>query len=284
MNSLCVTITRALTLSMGDRNLRSFIDSGYNNITVNPCYEAMRILNIVGFVEMGFPYYGLLISINTAPLKVTLAHRINLIFYEEGGEVEYGRSTETSKNLFHDINYQKKVYLEGGYEIILSASGLNPNQLNFFSFPSDLEINKHHLQLTHWSYFESWDLYRNYLIAKEYSGPREAEDSIAGTFTSLSQNDQAFFALITYLTYLKSGFGRANQDACIEVRYGEMDREQAVNLVRLYDGHYPEEFVQLYLDYYQIIQAEFDEVIDRYTNQDLFKKIDGRWKPRFLVK
>jgi hypothetical protein len=89
--------------------------------------------------------------------------------------------------------------------------------------------------------------------------------------------------LHTYLMYLKFGFGRANQDACIEVRRGAMDREQAVNLVRLYDGHYPEEFMQRYLAYYQMTQTEFDAVLDRYANQDLFKKIDDRWKPKFVV-
>jgi hypothetical protein len=53
--------------------------------------------------------------------------------------------------------------------------------------------------------------------------------------------------------------------------------------VRLYDGHYPEEFMQLYLDYYQMTQTEFDAVLDRYTNQELFEKVDGRWKPKFVV-
>ena len=63
-----------------------------------------------------------------------------------------------------------------------------------------------------------------------------------------------------------------------------MDREQAVNLVRLYDGHYPEEFIDTYLDYYQISKSEFDAVLDRYANQQLFTKVDGRWMPNFVVK
>jgi len=84
--------------------------------------------------------------------------------------------------------------------------------------------------------------------------------------------------------YLKFGFGRANQDAAIEVRRGAMDREQAVNLIRLYDGHYPEEFLPLYLDYYEMTQSEFDTVLDRYANQELFEKVDGRWKPKFEIK
>ena len=83
--------------------------------------------------------------------------------------------------------------------------------------------------------------------------------------------------------YIKFGFGRATQDAGIEIRRGSMTRDQAVNLVRLYDGHYPEEFIGVYLDYYQMSMDEFDEVIDRWANRDLFHKIDGRWVPLFGI-
>ena len=47
------------------------------------------------------------------------------------------------------------------------------------------------------------------------------------------------YSLHTYLMYLKFGFGRANQDACIEIRRGAMERDQAINLLNLYDGEYP---------------------------------------------
>ncbi len=283
MNPLCVTVTPALPLPLGDQNLRAFVESGYNHVSINPDHEAMRVLNKTGFIEMGFPYYGWLIAIHTAVIRMATAFGIDLIFYGEDGEVEYGGSTETSKNPIYDVHYQKKVYLEGGYEKVLAASGLTAGELNFFRYPSDEELNQHALQLTHWSYFENWDPYRNYLVAKEHCGLKEAEDSNAGTFTNFSQNDQAIYALHTYLMYLKFGFGRANQDACIEVRRGAMDRQQAVNLVRLYDGHYPEEFMQQYLNYYRMNQDEFDAVLDRYANRDLFEKVNGRWKPMFAV-
>jgi hypothetical protein len=84
--------------------------------------------------------------------------------------------------------------------------------------------------------------------------------------------------------YLKFGFGRANQDASIEIRRGAMDREQALNLVKLYDGHYPEQFIQEYLDYYKMSKIEFDETLDRWANKELFEKIDGKWIPRFEIK
>jgi N-acetyl sugar amidotransferase len=283
MKPLCVTVTPALTLPLGDQNLRAFVESGYDHISINANYEAMRVLNKTGFIKMGFPYYGWLIAIHTAVIRMATNFGINLIFYGEDGEVEYGGSTETSKKPIYDVHYQKKVYLEGGYEKVLAASELNDSQLNFFRFPSDKELNRHSLKLTHWSYFENWDPYRNYLVAKEFCGLREADESNAGTFTNFSQNDQALYALHTYLMYLKFGFGRANQDACIEVRRGAMDREQAVNLVRLYDGHYPDDFIGLYLGYYQMSLGDFDAVLDRYANKELFEKTDGRWKPKFSV-
>ena len=48
--------------------------------------------------------------------------------------------------------------------------------------------------------------------------------------------------------YLKFGFGRATQDACIEIRRA-MDREQAKNLVSIYDNYFPENFIDTYLDF-----------------------------------
>ncbi len=284
MNPLCVTVTQALTRPLGDQNLQSFIKCGYNHISINAEPEAMRVLNKTGFIEMGFPYYGWLIAIHTAVIRAAMAFGIKLLIYGEDGEVEYGGTTETSKDPIYDVKYQQKIYLEGGYEKVLSTSGLSQSQLYFFRYPSDEALNKHALELTHWSYFENWDPYRNYLVAKEHCGLKEAEDANAGTFTNFSQNDSALYALHTYLMYLKFGFGRANQDACIEVRRGAMVREQAVNLVRIYDGQLPEEFMQQYLDYYRMTQAEFDAVLDRYANSELFEKSDCRWTPRFLVK
>lgn len=283
MNPLAVTVTPALSLELGDKNLSSFIKSGFNHVSINPAYEAMRVLNKTGFIEMGFPYYGWLIAIHTAVIRVASGYGIGLIFYGEDGEVEYGGSSETQKRPIYDTDYQKSVYLEGGYEKVLDASGLNATDLYFFRFPSPSELNGFQIELTHWSYYENWDPYRNYLVAKEHCGLMESEDTNAGTFTNFAQNDQALYALHTYLMYLKYGFGRANQDASIEIRRGAMDRAQALNLVRIYDGYYPEEFVPLYLDYYQMTQTEFDAVLDRYANKKLFRKVGSLWEPLFEI-
>ena len=284
MNPLCITVAPALSLDLGDQNLKNFINSGYNHLHINPDVNIMQKLNKIGFVEKGFPYYGWLIAIQSAVIRTALNFNIPLLFYGEDGEVEYGGSTETKGNSLLSIDYQKKVWFEGGYDLVMSKVGnMKSSDLYFWNFPGDKEIGDKELHTATWSYFEPWDSYRNYVVAKEHCGLQEKEDSGSGTFTNFSQNDQALYSLHTYLMYLKFGFGRATQDAGIEIRRSSMTRDQALNLVKMYDNSYPDEFIDTYLDYYQMTQNEFDSVLDKYANKDLFSKVDGRWQPKFDI-
>ena len=83
--------------------------------------------------------------------------------------------------------------------------------------------------------------------------------------------------------YLKFGFGRATQDACIEVRRGSMEREQAKNLINLYDEKFPHEFLDLYLKYFKMSKKEFFKIIDKFANKKILKKIDGYWYKNFKL-
>lgn len=285
MNPLAVTIRPALELDLGSRNLKNFIESGYDHIHVSPNAKVMQILNKYGFIEKGFPYYGWLTAILTSVIQVAKNFNIPLIVYGEDGEVEYGGSTETRNKSLFTVEYMKRVYLEGGYDKVLNIAkekyGLSDNDLSFWKFPNLAEESE--MYFTHWSYFEAWDSYRNYVVAKDHCGLEEREDTNSGTFTNFAQNDQALYTLHAYLMYLKFGFGRATQDAGIEIRRGAMDRDQAINLVKLYDNQYPEIFEQTYLDYYEMSKEEFQAVLDKWANRDLFEKIDGRWMPKFTV-
>ncbi len=287
MNPLTVTVRPALSTNLGDENLLNFINSGYNHVHVSPNPKVMQILNKYGFIEKGFPYYGWLIAIHTAVIRTAMNFNIPLLFYGEDGEVEYGGSIENKNKALYDIEYMKRVYLEGGHSTVLNKSVkdgiLNESDLYFFRFPVDNEVKSKNLTFTHWSYFENWDPYNNYITAKTYCGLSERDDSNSGTFTNFAQNDQKLYSLHAYMMYLKFGFGRATQDAGIEIRRGAMSREQAINLVNIYDNAYPEIYIQDYLDYFEMSKKEFDIVLDKWVNKNLFNKDNGIWQPIFKV-
>ena len=285
MNPLTVTFRPILETEIGKKNLESFINSGYDHIHITPDQEAMRVLNKIGFTDLGFPYYGWLMGIHTAVLKLAMQMNIPLIFYSEDGEVEYGGDAKYKDNGIYDVDYQIKVYMEDGYKKIIEkakAQGLNERQLYWFTYPERNKLEKFPLELTHYSFYENWDPYKNYLVAKEKCGLQESPTLNEGSYTNFSQTDQKIYPLHTYLMYLKFGFGRATQDSCIDIRRGAMSRKQAVQLAQMYDDSYPEFFFQEYCDYYKMTIKEFHEVIDKWANKELFEK-KNRWIPKFKI-
>jgi len=283
MNPLAVTIRPPTETNIGRKNLNNFVQSGYNHLLVSPDVEAMRELNKLGLTEMGNPYFGWMTSVQTAPLRIAVQFDIPLVFYGEDGEVEYGGDAKHINDGIYDIDYMASNYLESGYEKILKKSGLTEKELYWFRFPSKEELKKLKLQITHYGFYENWDPYRNYQVAKKYCGLIGNETLNEGTYTNFAQTDQKLFALQVYFMYLKFGFGRATNDAAIDVRRGAMTREQAVQLVKLYDDTYPESLFKECCDYYKMSMSDFMNNIDKWANKDLFEK-KNRWVPKFLIK
>jgi|TARA_B100001964_G_scaffold242060_1_gene315898 N-acetyl sugar amidotransferase len=283
VRSLAVTVRPDLEQETGKRNIVNFVRSGYEHIHITPDSEAMRVLNRLGFIELGYSYYGWQIAIHTVVMRIAMAFNIPLIFYSEDGDCEYGGDAKHKYEGIYGIDYQISNYVEGDYFKILKMSGLNKDQLYWFTYPSKEEILKSDLKITHWGFYENWDPYRNYEVAKKYCNLEENETLNAGTYTNFGQTDQKFYLLHVYLMYLKFGFGRTNMDAGIDVRRGAMSREQAVQLVKMYDARPPEEYYDEFCDYYKMTRQDFLETLDKWVNKDLFEK-RNRWVPKFEIK
>ena len=277
---LCVTVKPALELDIGKKNLDNFLKKGVDHIHVTPNLKVMSILDRIGFLDYGQGYYGWMIAVHSAPSIIASLLNIKLIFYGEDGEVEYGGTNKYKYKPIYKIDHQKKVFLNNAYENVIKKSGIEDKDLYWFKFP---EKNTENIDITHYSYFENWDPYRNYMVAKEKYNLVDETSNNVGTFTNFAHNDQALSALHYYLMYIKFGFGRATQDAGIEIRRGAMTREQAKNLVKLYDGIFPEQHLNHYINYFQISEGDFFKNIDKWANRDLFSKTNKGWKPKFKI-
>ena len=115
----------------------SFINSGYDHIHITPDTEAMRVINKIGLLDMGFPYYGWLMGIHTAVLRID-ANEYPISIYSEDGEVEYGGDTKFKDKGVYNVDYQISRYMEGGYDKVIEKAklqGLNDRQLFWFTYP-----------------------------------------------------------------------------------------------------------------------------------------------------
>ena len=214
--------------------------------------------------------------------KIAIHNNISLIFYGEDGEIEYGGSTQNKNKPFFDIDYIISNYFAGDYYQITKDLKINEDELYWFNLDKK-EFLTNNLKFTHWGFFEPWDSYRNYLFVKKKFKFSESSQGNEGTFTNFAQNDQILFSLHMHLMYLKFGFGRATQDAGIEIRRGAMTRDQAINLANLYDNYFPEEHIEQILDYYEMSLEEFKQNLDKWANKDLFEKKNDKWVPKYKI-
>ena len=276
LNPLCVTVHPPTRSSIGYENLENFKKAGYSLLEINLPYEALREMNRRGFIEQGRPLYGWTTAIFSAVMQIAKSLDISLIMYGEDGEIEYGGSNKSKNIGTFTPEFAKDVYLESQVEN--TFRDIQSSDSYFWEFPE-----KSNIELAHWSYYEDWDPYRNYLVAKENCGLVEREEQNTGTYTNFAQNDNVLYDLHTYLMYLKFGFGRATQDAGIDIRRNAMTRDQAIQLVSLYDNDLPEDYIDEYLNYYQMNRKEFDNVIKKWVNKELFVQDGHKFKPKFEI-
>ncbi len=276
LNPLFVTVNPPLQTKIGKANLRNFIRKGYNLISLDPDPIIMQKINKLGLLKFGQPYYGWLTAIHTSIFNLADKLKIDLVMYGEDGEVEYGGTSETQNKFLYDNKYVENIYLSDVHRKIFKEIKLVGDNKFFY----EVNLSKK-VKLCHYSYFNNWDPYKNYLLAKKEFDMEENTKTNPSTFTNFAQNDQKLYPLHTYLMFLKYGFGRASQDACIEIRRGAMSRDQAINLVKLYDHIFPKIFLKDYLKYYELEKKDLQMIFDKFANRNVLKKHNNYWKQKF---
>ena len=98
-----------------------------------------------------------------------------------------------------------------------------------------------------------------------------------GSYSKYSGLDDKLEWLHYYMMYIKFGMGRATADASQEIRTGKITREEAIVLVREYDGEFPYQHLQDLLDYTGLSEGQFFSVVDSFRSPRLWEKKDGLW-------
>lgn len=282
MHPLCVNIIPPLEFDVGRQNVDNFIAAGYDCVRIAPNPLVTRHISRRTLVEYGQPLMSWIINVQVGVLKMAINFGISLVMFGEEGETEYGGSSKLKNSPVYDIEDSIKIYLSG-VDPKQFRGDFSDAELYWWLYPSVEAFRRANLAIAHWSYFEDWDPYQHYLVAKEKCGLREKEQASVGTYNNFAQTDTCLYDLHTYLMYLKFGFGRCTQDVGIDIRRGALSRAQALPLVRSFDGHYPEEYMEDYASFFGMTRGELDAVFDRWANKDLFRKNGGRWAPTFGV-
>jgi len=284
MNPLLVTFSPLMPTKIGNENRELLIKKGFDNIYLRPNQNISRHLSKRFFIERGNPKVHWDAGINAFPINVAVEKNIQLIFYAEHGESEYGgkilgKNSDKIRNIEEILENQIGDDPNNWVDDIVSL-----NNLAVYRLPNQKKIKDKNINAYYFSYFFKWDVYENYKYVKEKFGFKEKETRISGTFQNYDSMDDVMDPLYYYMQYIKFGFGRALRDSSRLIQNKHLNRDKALLYVKKYDGEFPEEDLHKILEYLDCSLIEFNENIEKHRNSEIWHLKGNEYKLNFDIK
>ncbi len=295
MHPLTVTWSPLKYTDIGFQNLQSNIDSGFTNLLCTPNGRFQRKLARLCFEELGDAFHVFVLGQISYPFQLAVRLGIKLVFYGENGEAEYAGdpgfadkpykpSEEWVRQHFKGVTFRELLDYGLKNKDYLCEEDFAESDLIFYEPPSIETLNKADILGKHfYSYYHKWTPQENYYYCVEHTGFKPNPERTEGTFSKYASLDDKMDGFHYYMRYIKFGLGRCVEDAAHEIRDGHMTREEGVALMRKYEGEFPGKHFKDFLEYLDITEEHFWEVVDSWRLPHLWEKVNGEWKCKHAI-
>lgn len=277
LNPLCVTSTTCDLTTIGRKNIENLKRLGvdYIEFTPNPLVRAK--LNRVGLMQVGDISWAEHVGIFTIPVRAAVQFNVPLIVWGENSQNEYGGPASAAGN-----NVLNRRWLEefGGLlglrvTDMLGQEGIEAKHLISYTYPTDEELARVGVTGLFLGHYIPWDGLSNTLISTA-NGFTSYEKAVEGSLVNYENLDNYQTGIHDYFKYLKFGFGRTTDHACLHIRRGRMTRQDGVDAVKRLDGRFPWEYLGKsladILEPLEISVDEFIRICDDFTNNKIFRR------------
>ena len=276
MNPLCVTATTCDLSEIGRRNIENIKKLGVDHVQMSPNPQVRKILNRIGLTEVGDISWPEHVGIFTIPVQVAINYQIPLIVWGENSQNEYGGPTVAQQSNILDRAWLEEFGGLLGLRVtdLAEAYGVPTRHLAPYRYPSTEELRTAGITGIFLGHYLPWDGMTNYLISQAH-GFEAFPVTVEGSMVSYENVDNYQTGIHDYFKYLKFGFSRATDIACLHIRRNRLTRSDAIQIVERLDGKFPWKYLGKSLS--EILSPlsmtvdEFIEICDRFTNKNLFK-------------
>lgn len=286
LNPLCVNCVPDEITEVGKHNIDNLSKLGFDIIGVNPNPNVAKHLARRGFYEYGNIVKASEYCLWTSAYMIADKFDIPLIIQGENAALTLGAALnqEGSGDAFSVVDLNT---LQGCKASDWVDDRTSLKELYFYDFPDVERLKKKGIRAIFLQYYvKEWSQVRNadFSIARGLWGRSTEDLHDIGRYRRYTALDSDIQIVNQMIKYLKFGFGFATDEAGYDIREGRLSREDAVWLVKEYDGKCGEQYIQLACDYMNISKEEFWRVVDSYVNKKLFEKDkNGCWIPKFEV-
>ena len=275
-NPLCVTSSTCDLSPLGRANIENLKHLGVDHIEISPNPLVRAKLNRVGLTQVGDISWPEHVGIFTIPVRAAVQFNVPLIIWGENSQNEYGGPAAASEN-----NVLNRRWLEefGGMlgvrvSDLIGQEGIEAKHLIHYTYPSDEELQRASITGLFLGHYLPWDGLANTLIAQA-NGFHSYHKAVEGSMVNYENLDNHQTGIHDYFKFLKFGFGRATDLACLHIRRGRLTRQDGLDAVKRLDGRFPWEYLGKTLkDILLPLEMTVDEFIcvcDRFTNKKIFK-------------
>lgn len=277
LNPLCVTSTTCDLSDIGRRNIESLKRLGVDHIEISPNPLIRAKLNRIGLTQVGDIAWPEHVGIFTVPVRAAVQFNVPLIVWGENSQNEYGGPAAAADN-----NVLNRRWLEefGGLlglrvSDLLGQEGVEEKHLINYTYPTDEELARVGVTGLFLGHYIPWDGMANALIAQA-SGFESYGRPVEGAMVDYENLDNNQHGIHDYLKFIKFGFGRATDHACLHIRRGRLTRQDGLDVVRRLDGRFPWSYLGKSLE--DILAPlgmtveEFTRICDKFTNKKIFKR------------
>ena len=289
MNPLIITWPPIMYTDYGLKNYNNWVNvGGFDALVVRPNGKVMKELTKLSIINLLHPFQTFILGQKNIAPKIAANFDIKLVFYGEN-EAEYGNpiaennSSLRKKNYFAVKNYNK-IYLAGmKISDLVKKYKFSYQDLKIFLPISNSEIQKKNVEIHYLGYYLRWIPQEAFYYAVKNTGFSPRPFRTQGTFSKYNSIDDKIDDLHYYTTFVKFGIGRATYDASQEIRNKHLTREEAQNLVKKYDGEFPDKYFSEIMKFLEIKEEKFFKLCDQFRSSHLWKKINKKWYLRHTV-
>jgi len=248
---------------------KTFRTLGVDVLKFSPNWKVVKKLMMESLVRKGDFCWHCHTGIFSYPMHVAIKYNVPLIFWGEPGAeyTAYYDYKDTQLEMVDEKRFNRYVNLgitaEDMYGMINSKEDpVDLRDLAPFTYPPLKELKRIGYHSVCLGSYIPWDVKDNLKYTQQFL-PWWQGDDVEGMPKGLYSYEkiECFMQGVRdYIKYVKRGYGRVTQMTTLDIRNKRMSRDEAVALIRKYEGRKPR-MLSVFLDYLGMTEDEFNEIV-----------------------
>ena len=273
---------------IGSKNIENLKNLGFDVLSLRPNPKIMKLLIKHDFFKRLNPVKATEFALWSSTYIICDRFNIPLIIQGENPGLTLGTRLTGVGTDSNCLNAEKLQTLSSGWEEYLEIDEIEKNDLFLFHYDKKSLESKNVRGIWLNYYLKEWSNYESANFSKKHgfqTRDLDTDPNSIGTYVSEGSKPGLYFQLDTDLTqvnqllkFIKFGFGQCMDHACYDILEGFLTRNEAIDLVKKYDGKCSQKYIEKFCNYIEIDSTEFWNTVEKFRGNMWEKNESGEWK------